>query len=171
MQPLTLSKRYFKIQSPFPIRRITTPHPRAAVALRRRFGRDGILHFERRAALPISARRASSGFANDHLNFERTLPTHNPAMKSRPLSNIQLVHAARSTNIAAKKMRPQTAILFTSHHLVQSGLPHPLTYPPSPLISLDQRPRPQQTPLPLPLSTDNRPPLLQVLLPQPTMQI
>lgn len=50
------------------------PRPRAAVALRRRFGRGGILHYDRRVVSPISSRRASRGLVDDYLSFESTYP-------------------------------------------------------------------------------------------------
>ena len=74
-QLVPLSQRYFKVfkNSP-PPDDDSPPRPRAAVALRRRLGRGGILHYDRRVVPPITARRASRGSIDDYLSFEPSFP-------------------------------------------------------------------------------------------------
>ena len=76
-QPVPLSQRYFKVfKNTLPSsEEDSPPRPRAAVALRRRFGRGGILHYDRRVVPPITARRASRDPIDGYLSFELSSPT------------------------------------------------------------------------------------------------
>jgi len=74
-QHIPLSQRYFKVfKNSLPSEEDSPPRPRAAVALRRRLGRGGILHYDRRVVPPITTRRASRGPIDDYLSFELTFP-------------------------------------------------------------------------------------------------
>lgn len=74
-QLVPLSQRYYKVfKTSSSSEEDSPPRPRAAVALRRRLGRGGILHYDRRVVPPIIARRASRGPVDDYLNFESSSP-------------------------------------------------------------------------------------------------
>ena len=72
---MPLSQRYFKVFKNSPPSDEDSPsRPRAAVALRRRLGRGGILHYDCRVVPPITTRRASRGPVNSYLSFESSFP-------------------------------------------------------------------------------------------------
>ena len=74
-QLVPLSQRYFKVFKNSPSsEEDSPPRPRAAVALRRRLGRGGILHYDRRVVPPITVRRALRGSTDDYLSFEPSFP-------------------------------------------------------------------------------------------------
>ena len=74
-QHVLLSQRYFKVfKNSLPSEGDSLPHPRAAVALQRRLGRGGILHYDCQVMPLITTRRASFGPINDYLGFELTFP-------------------------------------------------------------------------------------------------
>lgn len=74
-QLVPLSQRYFKVFKNSPsLEEDSSPRPRVAVALRRRLGRGGILHYDRRVVPPITTRRASRGPIDDYLGFGPTFP-------------------------------------------------------------------------------------------------
>lgn len=74
-QLVPLSQRYFKVfKTSSSSEEDSPPRPRSAIALRRRFGRGGILHYDRRVVPPITARRALRGPADDYLSFEASFP-------------------------------------------------------------------------------------------------
>jgi len=73
-QHVPLSQHYLKVFENSLPSEDSPPYPRAAVALRRRLGHGGILHYDRRVMPLITTRRASRGPINDYLSFELTFP-------------------------------------------------------------------------------------------------